>query len=151
MFSCAKVLILYPFVFRSSVCPPLIFPFTSWPCYRTLFWWIICSICLNFCRVVLNPWKFLCVDYNFMEFSVMVKTPLIMMKHFYSVVISAPNTNSIFHFIVGFLFVHLWQCKGLLSSPNFLLPLYILRKFCTEELKAETLVEQFWTKSFSCS
>lgn len=42
------------------------------------------------------------MDCNLIELSVMVKTHLIMMKHFHSLVTSTSNANSIFHFIAGF-------------------------------------------------
>lgn len=80
---------------------------------------------------------FPCVDYNLMEFSVMFKAHLIMMKYFHSVVISTPNANCIFHFIAGFCLCTCDNAKVcfLLLTSSF--PCMFLGSFVQKGLKLE--------------
>lgn len=61
---------------------------------------------------------FPCVDYKLLECSVIVKTLLIMVKHFLSIVTSTPNAHFIFYFIVGFCLCTCDNAEGLLSSTG---------------------------------
>lgn len=61
---------------------------------------------------------FPCAGYKLLECSVMVKTLLIILKHFPSVVTSTPNACFIFYFIAGFYLGTCDSAKGLLSSTG---------------------------------
>lgn len=61
---------------------------------------------------------FPCVDYKLLECSVMVKTLLIIMKHFLSIVTGTPSASFIFYFIAGFYLCTCDNAKDLLSSTG---------------------------------